>query len=167
MGWLWLGLGWIWVGFAWVGLTLCWVGFGLGLLWVVLALALVVLALGWVCFGFGWVGFGLGWVGLGWVLGWVSFGLYLFWLVLAWVGFGLALDVCNSSLSFNFFETNLMHFSAPWMGGRQLQHQLRTFLKYHYVCLGVLYVGQATPAIALNFLKSTYALCHDFCNILI
>ena len=76
---------------------------------------------------------------------------------MAWVGLGwvwFALDVGNSSLSFNFFETNLMHVSPPWMGGRQLQHQLRTFYKYHYVCLGVLYGGEATPATASNFFKT-------------
>ena len=76
-----------------------------------------------------WVGFGfgLGCVGFGLGLGLVSIVMDLLWLGLALVGFVLALDVSNSGLSFNLFETNLMHCSAPWMWGRQLQHQLRIF----------------------------------------
>jgi hypothetical protein len=160
LAWVGLGLGWL---LAWVGLALCWVGFGLGWLWVGLALALVVLALGRVCFGLGWLWL---WLGLCWLwlgLGWVSFVMDLLWLGLAWVGFGLALDVGNSSLSFNFLETNLMHL---WVVGN-FSISFALFKKNHYVCLGVLDCGEATPATASNFLKSTYALCYDFCHILI
>ena len=73
------------VGWLWLGfawLRLCLLGVGLAL---------------------GWVGFVLAWLGLGWL--WVR-------LALAWVGFGLALDVCNSSLSFNFWKQTLCIFGG-------------------------------------------------------
>ena len=74
--------------------------------------------------------FGLGWFGL--ALGCVGFGLAWPWvgLALAWVGLGLVwvgFRCKQFQPQLQFLETNLMHFSPPWMGGRQLQDQLRTF----------------------------------------